>query len=402
MKIEYPTIKFAEYLVTIDSSYRPLPEELAKLRGAIVNVDNSEGNDQQCFEWAVTRAMFPVTRRGNVLTVALRKQVENFNWDRINFPTSLLENLIKISVMVLSWNEKERRTEYLRLPRIKHGKAIRLFLYEDHYSTIKSMSTLVRRDFGDNANHFCNFSSFRHRSEERVKDHMKDCIAEELKEVVMPKERGCVEFKNWEYTLRKPHVIYADFESCLVKEDVVKGKNTTQTQIHTPAAYCYHLVSDIDPTDNITVQYTANTDDESVPLHFIKSLSELVSRLGEKYAEPKPMIITEEEQTQFDVATTCWVCEVETFNGDEKLRKVRVHCHFTGKYRGVAHNKCNLKLRRDKSIPVLFHNGKGYDFQLFMRDLGGIPGKISVIAKNEEQYISITKISLLVTKISGD
>ena len=66
-------------------------------------------------------------------------------------------------------------------------------------------------------------------------------------------------------------------------------------------------------------------------------------------------------------------------DGDEKLRKVRDHCHFTGKYRGAAHNVCNLKLKRDKSIPVLFHNGKGYDIHLFMRDLGRIPGKISVI-----------------------
>ena len=90
---------------------------------------------------------------------------------------------------------------------------------------------------------------------------MKDCIVDELTEVLMPNEGECVEFKNWEYTLRKPHVIYADFESRLVKEDVVKDKNTTQTQIHKPAAYYYHLVSDIDPTENITVQYTAKTND---------------------------------------------------------------------------------------------------------------------------------------------
>ena len=224
-----------------------------------------------------------------------------------------------------------------------------------------------------------------------MKDHMRDCIADELTVVVMPEEKECVEFTNWEYTLRKPHAIYADFESCLVRKDVVKGMNTTQTQIHKPAAYCYHLVSDIDPVDNITAQYTAKTNDENIPLHFIKSLSEMVNRLGEKYAESRPMVITEEEQALFNAATTCWVCGEETVDGDEKLKKVRDHCHFTGKYRGAAHNVCNLKLKRDKSIPVLFHNGKGYDFHLFMRDLGRIPGKISVIANNEEQYISITK-----------
>ena len=167
VRIEYLTMKFAEYLVTIGSSYKPLPEEIATRKGAIDNVDNSKDDDQQCFKWATTRAMFSVARRGNVLTKKLREQAENFNWDGINFPTSLLEidifeNLNKTSVMVLGWNEKERRTEYLRLPKTKHGKAIQLFYHDDHYSTIKKMPALVRRDFGDNANHFCNFCPFHH------------------------------------------------------------------------------------------------------------------------------------------------------------------------------------------------------------------------------------------------
>lgn len=50
-----------------------------------------------------------------------------------------------------------------------------------------------------------------------------------------------------------------------------------------------------------------------------------------------------------------------------------------------------LRLRRDKTIPILFHNGSRYDFHLFVKDLGKIAGGISVIAKNEEQHISIDK-----------
>ena len=76
----------------------------------------------------------------------------------------------------------------------------------------------------------------------------------------------------------------------------------------------------------------------------------------------KPMIITEEEQASFDAATTCWICGGETIDDDGGLGKVRDHCHFTGKYRGAAHNKCNLKMGKDKTIPVVFHNGSRYDF----------------------------------------
>ena len=76
VRIEYLTMKFSEYLVTTGFSYRPLPEEIVTRNGAIDIVDNSEGNDQQCFKWAVTRAMFPVKRRGNILMITLRKQAE--------------------------------------------------------------------------------------------------------------------------------------------------------------------------------------------------------------------------------------------------------------------------------------------------------------------------------------
>ena len=45
----------------------------------------------------------------------------------------------------------------------------------------------------------------------------------------------------------------------------------------------------------------------------------------------------------------------------KKMRKVRDHCHYTGKYRGAAHSKCNLEYKIVKEKPVLFHYGSVYD-----------------------------------------
>jgi hypothetical protein len=75
----------------------------------------------------------------------------------------------------------------------------------------------------------------------------------------------------------------------------------------------------------------------------------------------------------------------------EKDYKVRDHCHYIGKYRGAAHNSCNLCMRSPKFIPVLFHNLEGYDAHLFIRNLGVSSGNIKCIPKTEEKYISYTK-----------
>ena len=39
---------------------------------------------------------------------------------------------------------------------------------------------------------------------------------------------------------------------------------------------------------------------------------------------------------------------------DKKNHKVRDPCHYTGKYRGAAHNICNLRYKVPKEIPVVF------------------------------------------------
>ena len=167
-------------------------------------------------------------------------------------------------------------------------------------------------------------------------------------------------------------------------------KKTVQTQKHKPIGYSYRVVSDLDPEENFTVQYTAKNNEEDVSLHFVKSVYETVKNIGEKYAESRPMDITEEQQKEFDEAERCWLCQGK-WGEKKELKKVRDHCHFTGEYRGAAHSKCNLSLKQDKTIPVLFHNGGGYDFHLLVKNLGKLTGEIDEIAKNEEQHISVTK-----------
>jgi len=45
----------------------------------------------------------------------------------------------------------------------------------------------------------------------------------------------------------------------------------------------------------------------------------------------------------------------------------------------------------NKFILVFFHNFSKYDCHLFIKELGKIPGEITVIPINKENYISVSK-----------
>lgn len=76
------------------------------------------------------------------------------------------------------------------------------------------------------------------------------------------------------------------------------------------------------------------------------------------------MKMTEEDNQHYSTPTICHICEK-----DLGKDKVRDHCHFAGKFRGTAHNSCNLQCRKPMVLPVIFHNLQGYDAHLFIKQL---------------------------------
>ena len=62
-------------------------------------------------------------------------------------------------------------------------------------------------------------------------------------------------------------------------------------------------------------------------------------------------------------------CKNEFNINDKKNYKVRDHCHYTRKYRGAAHNICNLRYKAPKDIPIVFHNGSTYDYHFIIKEL---------------------------------
>ena len=73
-------------------------------------------------------------------------------------------------------------------------------------------------------------------------------------------------------------------------------------------------------------------------------------------------------------------------------RKVSDHCHFTEKFRGAAHNICNLRYKVPHEIPVKFHNDSSYDYHHIIKELAEeFKGEdFECLAENTEKYISFS------------
>ena len=86
----------------------------------------------------------------------------------------------------------------------------------------------------------------------------------------------------------------------------------------------------------------------------------------------KPLKMTKENEIDFQKAIKCHICDQQYTDKDIRVRD---HCHITGKFRGSAHQDCNLKLQIKPDtikIPVIFHNLRGYDSHFIMQEIGKI------------------------------
>ena len=104
----------------------------------------------------------------------------------------------------------------------------------------------------------------------------------------------------------------------------------------------------------------------------------------------KDIMMTEEHEEEYRNNNVC------RFSGKEILTdKVRDHFHFTGRYRGPAHNTFNINVTQKQSnfIPFVLHNFSNYNCHLFFEKLVDEKNDkigFDFIPKTNEEYISVT------------
>ena len=375
-------------------SYIKLPKEIATKK-AVVNMKNTK--DDQCFLWCVLRALNPVENNKDRIDVTLKSKIDTVNMGDIRYPVTLkdaskFEKLNPdIAVSVYAYDENYSVGPLQVSQHVDRPYRIKLLLISDenkmHYCLIENFSRLISSQASKHKGkaYVCERCINAFTTENALKEHEKHCTNKHCVHLKMPAPGSTISFNHLERGQRVPFAIYADFESLLKPisrcQPNPKISSTTKYQKHEPISFSYYIkcfedtVCDLEPRT-----YTG----EDATEKFIEWLEKDVKDICN--IKKRNMIFGEKEAEDFNNATDCWICK-----GELGLDKVRDHCHFTGRYRGAAHNQCNLKYKKPTFTPVVIHNLTNYDAHLFVKHLGCSEGDISCIANNDEKYISFSK-----------
>ena len=390
IKLELHTVS---YRPLRGNTWIPLPKELADKK-AIINMKNK---DNKCFMWNVLRVKHPTNDHPERVDKELMEKENTLNMEGIEYPVSLkdIDKFEKqnpnISISVLGFNEKDKVHPLRKSDHVYNREYnIILLLIEKHYCLVKNLSRLTSKQVsahkeGTHTCLWCLNTFWTHKSLEK---HLEYCRNHEAVKINMPEKGTILRFKHHERSEKVPFIIYADTEA-LIREmhncdPNPQNSYTKKYQKQEPISFSYYIKCF---DDNVYKPKLRKYTGEDAMEKFVEWIEEDVKEIAN--IPVSKMIFSLGELNQFNNATKCWICKGEF--DDTVDKKVKDHCHYTGRFRGAAHNSCNLKYKKPKFIPVVFHNLSGYDSHLFIKNLGYTDGNIDCIPNNEEKYISFTK-----------
>ena len=382
---EFDGINFFNYnfnKTSIDrgGSYLDSPKWLKDKKSTI----NPKNNDLKCYQYVATLALnFDNINNHPEIISKIRPFIDQYNWKDIDFPATSkdwkkfeLNNKVALNILFVLHNTKKIQLAYRSKYNLTHNKQIILLMITDsekwHYLVVNNSSKLLR---GITSNHhdgfYCLNCFHSYRTKNKLEAHKKICENHDYCHVEMPiKGNNTIKYNNGEKSINMPFTIYADLECLLEKMSICQNdpnkSSTTKINKHTPSGYSIFTNCSFDESKNKISYYRG----DDCMKKFCKDLREHSTKII-NYEKKKMISLTTEEKIHYNKQKVCYICKKEFDNNDNntKQQKVRDHCHYTGKYRGAAHNICNLGYKVPKEIPVVFHNGSTYDYHFIMKEL---------------------------------
>ena len=396
-------INLTKYIPLKGSSYIELSTELKNPAKGLINLKNK---DDECFRWCHIRYLNPQEKDPQRIKKSDKESIEKLDYSGIEFPITIkqinkIEKKNSIRINVFGYEEKQPYPIYISDEKYEDHMELLLITKDEnkHYVLIKDFNKFMyQQTKHKERKHFCMHCLQCFSSERVLNNHKENCIIINGKQAInMPKKgENILKYTNHHKQQAVPFVIYADFEAITEKIQGCQPNNdksyTEAYQKHTDCGYGYKVVCRYD--DKYTKPINIYRREKAVYKFMEKMLEEV------KYCKNimkkefnKQLITTDNDELSFKLEQKCHICE-ESYK-DKDIR-VRDHCHITGKYRGSAHQDCNLKLRlnpEEIKIPVIFHNLRGYDSHFIMQQIGEITKKHTYKNyKGEEKQMNINAI----------
>ena len=346
---------------------------------------NPKNNDYKCFQYDVILALNHDKINNNPQKVSkIKPFIDKYNWNDIDFPSTsknwkkieLNNESIALNILYVPHKTGKIHLAYKSKHNLTREKQVILLMITNcgkwHYTAVTRLSGSLRGVTGNNNGDFFCLNCFHaYRIENKLEKHKKICENHDYCHVELPNENNkIIKYNQGKKSIRSAFIIYADLDCFLEKINTCYNNpeelSTTEINKHAPSGYSLFTHCSFDKTKNKLDYYRGDDCMEK----FCKDLREHATKII-NYEKKKMILLTKKEEKNHNKQELCYICKKE-FNTDDnvkKYHKLKDHCHYTGKYRGAAHNICNLRYKIPKEIPIVFHNGSTYNYHFIIKEL---------------------------------
>ena len=381
---EFDSINFFNYNFNKTSIYRggsylDSPNWLKDKKSTI----NPKNNDLKCFQYAATLALnFDNINNHPEKISKIRPFIDQYNWKDIDFPPTNkdwkkfeLNKKVALNILYIPHNTKKIQLAYRSKYNLTYNKQVILLMITDgekwHYLVVNNLSRLLRGITSNhNADFYCLNCFHSYRTKNKLEARKKICENHDYCHVEMPiKGNNTIKYNHGEKSIKMPCTIYADLECLLKKMSTCQNdpnkSSTTKINKHTPSGYSIFTHCSFDES-KIKISYYRGDDCMN---KFFKDLRQHSTKMI-NYEKKKMISLTTEEKVHYNKYYIYVIyAKKNLIIMIKKQQNVRDRCHYTGKYRGAAHNICNLRYKIPKEIPGVFHNGSTYDYRFIIKEL---------------------------------
>ena len=396
-------LNIVKYKPLKGSSYIQLPQELRNSAKGLINMKNG---DNQCFRWCHIRHLNPQDKDPQRIKKTDKQYIEKLDYSGIEFPVNVkqfntIEKQNNINISIFGYEDQQPFPIYVSKEKFEDHRELLLITgegeelimgnpsiedlsaglvlqtfseqnnsfedddddeeqcsymrktYVNHYVLIKDFNKFMfNQSKHKERKHFCMYCLQCFSSERILTNHKENCIQVNGQQAIKMPDVGnnVLKFENYHKQLPVPFVIYADFEAITKKvQGCIPSDEKSYTEAypkHKDCGYGYKVVCCYD--DEYTKPEQIYRGENAVHLFMEAMLKEVkyCKRVMDKHFN-KRLIMTETDEEGFKKAKECHICEKKY---TEKDIRARDHCHITGKYRGSAHQECNLRLKINQTI----------------------------------------------------